>query len=228
MLCHLLSGAYVSHCTQKHTTEKCSCQTLGAHFSSEQELSFPALSILLSAFEDTLPDSFLKTIGDCLGLDPSVSASRIRVLAGPGSRRQTLLESHTSLHPSTSVFANIESLPKGTLLSLARSHGIAVESKNETVSSLRAAIFQHFSTGSCTSRERLVSHSACASLVSQFEEAASCDSSEGPSTLTQIHTLRQVAPLLSLKRLRRLLKMHDVFCLETDRSKQLKRRLWIS
>ena len=41
----------------------------------------------------------------------------------------------------------------------------------------------------------------------------------------QIHILRQVAPLLSLKPMRRLSKIHDVVYLETDRSKQLRRRL---
>ncbi|KAJ7476628.1 hypothetical protein FB451DRAFT_1460888 [Mycena latifolia] len=55
--------------------------------------------------------------------------------------------------------------------------------------------------------------------------ASETDPTSDPSTLLQIHILRQVCPILKLSSLRRLLDLHDVTYVESDRVKQLRKRL---
>jgi hypothetical protein len=133
---------------------------------------------------------------------------------------------HSSDNPSTTVFENIETLPKGTLLSLAQAHGLKIEADRCSCEHMRAAIVQHLSNGHCASREGLASHLACASLANQFEELLEgAGESEDPSTLLQIYLLRQIMPILKLKPLRRLLEMHDVTYIDSDKVKQLRQHL---
>ncbi|KAJ7441388.1 hypothetical protein B0H11DRAFT_1932993 [Mycena galericulata] len=94
--------------------------------------------------------------------------------------------------------------------------------------SLKVSITQHLGTGACLANESSSSHLACSSLLSQFElgthhqEEYDCDD---PNKVLQIRLLTQVCPILNLKPLRRLLELHDISYVESDKKRQLRRRL---
>ncbi|KAJ7433599.1 hypothetical protein B0H11DRAFT_1939370 [Mycena galericulata] len=188
-------------------------------------MSFSALSILLSASEDRLPVLNSSVVASCLGLPTSISESRPCTLAALSSRRENVLEIHSTENPSVELFEDLEKLPKGSLNSLARAHGLRFESKQTNREKLRTLIAEHLSHERCTMREGLVSHLACASVVNQFDAEMLLEPDEDPSTLLQIHLLRQITPVLKLKSLRRLLDLHDVKYDQSDKVKQLRRRL---
>ncbi|KAJ7911941.1 hypothetical protein B0H13DRAFT_1875287 [Mycena leptocephala] len=60
---------------------------------------------------------------------------------------------------------------------------------------------------------------------SQFEPFIAQPCTEDPATLLQIHIVREIAPVLQLRPLRRLLDLHDVIYLESDTVKLLRRHL---
>ncbi|KAJ7240296.1 hypothetical protein C8J57DRAFT_1527738 [Mycena rebaudengoi] len=62
-------------------------------------------------------------------------------------------------------------------------------------------------------------------MTSQFDIQPSPGSSEDPSTRLQLYILRQVAPTLKLRPLRRLLDMHDVSYSDKENVKKLRRKL---
>ncbi|KAJ6475905.1 hypothetical protein DFH09DRAFT_1108998 [Mycena vulgaris] len=141
-----------------HVSRKCSCQAFGLVFDDAKEMSFVALSTLLSASESTLPDSAVALVGNLLGLSASVCDSRFRVFAELSKRRDSLISMHSSGPPSTSVFNDISDLPLGSLLALAKSHGLDVGHGRMTRDVLKDTITVHLSTGRCVSREGLSSH----------------------------------------------------------------------
>ncbi|KAJ6475844.1 hypothetical protein DFH09DRAFT_1109102 [Mycena vulgaris] len=190
-------------------------------------MAFSALSLLLSASDASLPDSSIRVIGTAFGLSPAACGSRLRIFASLSDRRASVLAAHSDRVPSLSVFNQLEDLPKGTLLALARSHGLGIDPRPGCSSRdiLKDAIMLHLSSGQCLRREGLVSHLSCASLVSQFAGDRLQDQSEDSSTVLQLHILRQVCPILKLKPLRRLLELHDVSYVESDNVKRLCSRL---
>ncbi|KAJ7444001.1 hypothetical protein FB451DRAFT_1413364 [Mycena latifolia] len=225
ILAHLLSGSCISLCAEIHASDKCGCQTYGTVFDTPQEMSFASLSVLLSGSEQTFPDAGVQVVGKCLGLPTSVCASRLRTFAALDSRRSALITAHANRVPSVTVFDNLERLSRGSMLAIARSHGLTLDYSRATRDNLRESIILHLSTGSCIRREGLVSHLSCASLVSQFDSLGLDDPTSDPSTLLQIHILRQVCPILKLTALRRLLDLHDVTYVESDKVKKLRWRL---
>ncbi|KAJ7832983.1 hypothetical protein B0H13DRAFT_1914782 [Mycena leptocephala] len=151
--------------------------------------------------------------------------SRLRFQLELGKKREKLLLAHSSAHSVRAVFDRIESLPKGSLVVLAQSHGIQL-GKSPTCEYLRAAIVNHVGTGGCTSREGYSSYLGCSSIESQLASVtATPGTAEDPATLLQIHLIRQIAPILQLRPLRRLLNLHDVSYVETDNVKKLRNRL---
>ncbi|KAJ6537511.1 hypothetical protein DFH09DRAFT_1090868 [Mycena vulgaris] len=156
-------------------------------------MAFSALSLLLSASDASLPDSSIRVMGTAFGLSPAACGSRLRIFASLSDRRASVLAAHSDRVPSLSVFNQLEDLPKGTLLALARSHGLGIDPRPGRSSRdiLKDAIMLHLSSGQCLRREGLVSHLSCASLVSQFAGDRLQDQSEDSSTVLQLHILRQ-------------------------------------
>ncbi|KAJ7506093.1 hypothetical protein B0H11DRAFT_1904002 [Mycena galericulata] len=190
-------------------------------------MSFAALSILLSASETALPDSHVEQIGLCLGTSHAVALSRIDCYSFMGSKRRQILADHSSQNPSTEIFSNMELLSRGSLLALARSHGIVDLGKTVTKEAIKVLITKHIATGACSSNESSVSHIACSSLLSQLQNAGLGEEydCEDPNKLLQIQLLSQLCPILHLKALRRLLELHDISYVESDKKRHLRRLL---
>jgi hypothetical protein len=106
-------------------------------------------------------------------------------------------------------------------VSITHAHAIDVP-KTATCNLLRDKIAEHLSTGACTSRKSYSSPLGCTSMKSHFDIQPSPGSSEDPSTRPQLYILRQVAPTLKLRPLRRLLDMHDVSYADKDKVKKLR------
>ncbi|KAJ6473354.1 hypothetical protein C8R47DRAFT_1294963 [Mycena vitilis] len=157
--------------------------------------------------EDRLPDLHVDALGSCLGL---ADKSRLNVDLHLGRKRRRLVEDESSVHSVDTIFDKFETLTRGPLLALAQSHGIRLKD-TATRDQLRYAISHHLSTGSCTSREGYTSYLACSSVESQLEPfTTQPGTAEDPATCLQIHLIRQIAPKLQLRPLRRLLDLHDV------------------
>ncbi|KAJ7677201.1 hypothetical protein B0H17DRAFT_1139842 [Mycena rosella] len=161
----------------------------------------------------------------CLGLQPSVYESRLGTLSALSDRHNTLSSTHSNRNPSVSVFNDLENLPRGSLLALVLSHALKTDPRHATRDSLKNEIALHLSSGRCLHREGLSSHLSCASIISQFDSGRLDETCDDPSTARQINILHQISPLLNLKPLRRLLELHDVSYMESDKSKKLRSRL---
>ncbi|KAJ6527850.1 hypothetical protein DFH09DRAFT_1413999 [Mycena vulgaris] len=84
-------------------------------FARRLHMAFAALSLLISASEMSLPDTFITVIATSLGLSPDESASRQLVLGSLSARRASLLSAYSDRVPSLSVFNQLEDLPRGLL-----------------------------------------------------------------------------------------------------------------
>ncbi|KAJ7884897.1 hypothetical protein B0H13DRAFT_2343466 [Mycena leptocephala] len=176
----------------------------GTVFPSSQAMTFSVLSLLISASDDRLPDIRVEAAASCLG---QTYSSRIDFQQHLGRKRQKLVQAQSAAQSARSVFDNLENLSKGSLSVIAQTHGIRL-GKSPTREQLRYAIVHHLGT------------------ESQFEPfTAQPGTAEDPATLLQIHIIRQIAPVLQLRPLRRLLDLHDVVYLESDTVKLLRRRL---
>ncbi|KAJ7914368.1 hypothetical protein B0H13DRAFT_1873046 [Mycena leptocephala] len=128
---------------------------------------------------------------------------------------------HAIISHLITAFVRKTQMP-GTLLSLAHAHGLEV-SGDANLNTLRDSIATHIGMGHCTSREAL-SSLACSSISSQTESQIT-SSSEDPSTRLQMHIIRQIAPILPVRPLKRLLDMHDIRYASTDKIRKLRNRL---
>ncbi|KAJ7711968.1 hypothetical protein B0H16DRAFT_1479798 [Mycena metata] len=152
---------------------------------------------------------------------PSVPFFRIML----SLMRRKLLQDYSVSDTLDELFNRLETFPKPSLLVLAQSHGLKTI-KVGTSEQLRASICHHVALGSCTTREGYASYLACSSVEAQISSPVlTPGTGDYPATCLQIHTLRQIAPLLHAKPLKRLLHMHDVYFCETDNCKQLRKRL---
>ncbi|KAJ7902974.1 hypothetical protein B0H13DRAFT_1882394 [Mycena leptocephala] len=191
-------------------------------FPSSQTMTFSVLSLLLSASDDRLPDDRVKMVAACLGLSYS---SRVHFHLALGRRRQKLVIDHNSAQPVRDIFERVRNLPQGALLVLAQSHGIRFR-KAPTVDQLRTATLRHVGLGTCGIREGYSSYLACSSIESQLEPLVTePGTAEDPSTLLQINIIRQIAPILRTRPLRRLLELHDVSYKDSDNAKKLRSHL---
>ncbi|KAJ6471181.1 hypothetical protein DFH09DRAFT_1110647 [Mycena vulgaris] len=157
-------------------------------------MSFWALSVVLSASEDRLPRQHLAVLAKCLGLSADPTASRIDLMSELGTRRRRIVSEHSNVHTARLLFEQIETLPKGSLLTVARSHGLDLRG-HHTRDTLRAAIWKHVGTGACILREGHASHLACSSVSSQFNSGPG-GGIEDPSIQMQVRILRQLGPVL--------------------------------
>ncbi|KAJ7117321.1 hypothetical protein C8R43DRAFT_960622 [Mycena crocata] len=222
LLTHFLSGSCVGSCdpllSVGHT---CKCLVFCSQYSTQQTMSFAALSVVLSASGDTLPDAHVTILSQCFGWSDDSRGHLVDRLA---SRRRTLVEKQSVSVSARTVFDNIYDLPRGSLLSLAQSHGLPL-SELPTKDLLCDMILRHVSNGRCVAHESYKSHIACSSLRSQFQAPtdATFDDIEDPSIRMQVHILRQVAPVLKIRPLRRLLELHAVSYVESDHVRKLRR-----
>ncbi|KAJ6563407.1 hypothetical protein DFH09DRAFT_1082458 [Mycena vulgaris] len=81
-------------------------------------MSFSALSVVLSASEDRLPRQHLADLAKCLSLSVDLTASRIDLMSEPGKRRCRMVSEHSNVHTAQGLFEQIETLPKGSLLTV--------------------------------------------------------------------------------------------------------------
>jgi hypothetical protein len=138
--------------------------------------------------------------------------------------RRALLTGHALTNTALSLLTRLKLLHKGTLISLAHSHCIRIppDAKRDFI---QGQIAIHVGTGACTSREGYSSPITCPSIKSRFNTQPSPSSSEDPSMLLQSHIMREIAPILALRPLRRLLDMHDVSYSQKDKVKELGTKL---
>ncbi|KAJ7035880.1 hypothetical protein C8F04DRAFT_1258517 [Mycena alexandri] len=187
-------------------------------------MAFAALSILISASDDRLPVPHAAVVLSCLGL---ANASPLHLQRELISRRRQLLREHSSSNPVRVIFESIESLPKGSLLTLAQLHGLRV-GERPNMEQLCSSIIHHVGSGLCISREELQSYLACSSVESQLLSSPSAitpGTGEDPATQLQVHMIRQIAPILQLRPLRRLLKLHNIPYKEYVNTKALRKRV---
>jgi hypothetical protein len=135
-------------------------------------------------------------------------------------RRVSLIQKHASSHTTRVLFEQLGLLPKGTLMSVAQTRGLFF--KNPTNDSPRQAISHHAGMGKCVGHEGYALFLGCSLVESEFipptSEPGTCDD---PLVRLQIHILRQLMPILKLRPLRRLLELHDVSYVESDKTKKL-------
>ncbi|KAJ7865938.1 hypothetical protein B0H13DRAFT_1898325 [Mycena leptocephala] len=144
-----------------------------------------------------------------------------------GARRQGLVNQHSTEHPARVLFETIENIPKGSLICLALSHGLDIKVGDRILTSeaLRVKIYARVGTGQCKHREGQVSHLGCSSIEAQLDPSTSDFKQDDPSKRMQIQILKQLAPVLKTRPLRRLLELHDVSYTESDKLKKLRKRL---
>ncbi|KAJ7866891.1 hypothetical protein B0H13DRAFT_1897842 [Mycena leptocephala] len=100
--------------------------------------------------------------------------------------RRVLLADHVNIYPAKDLFSDLEVLPKGTLITLALAHGLAIPATR---------ISLHYATPlPLTSADTLIAPGTV----------------DDPATCLQLYTMRQIAPVLTSRALRRLLDMHGV------------------
>ncbi|KAJ7930755.1 hypothetical protein B0H13DRAFT_2531818 [Mycena leptocephala] len=145
------------------------------HLLTGQAQSFAVLSILISASEDRLPDSALKLVAECLGLNAD---ERSTILKELNRRRRRLASEHQSSHTARTLFEHLDSLHKGTLLSIAQAHGILLD--RPTSESLRNTISEHVAMGQCVTHEGFAPFLGCSSLESEFLPPAAASPCDDP------------------------------------------------
>jgi hypothetical protein len=135
-------------------------------------MAFDVLSILLSALPERLPFGHMVSVMQCLGLPSASSDSHETFLTEIGSRRCVVVGNHASANPARPLFENVDKLPKGSLISLAQSHGLKVCKPDSKallkMDDLRTIIWQHLGTGQCTRKESHVSYLGSSSVSSQL------------------------------------------------------------
>ncbi|KAJ7134935.1 hypothetical protein C8R43DRAFT_956165 [Mycena crocata] len=183
LIAHILSGSCIG-----------SCDPLvpAAHIS---------LSVLLSAPTDMLPDTHVAVVSQCFGWSDDTREHLFEQLS---SRRRLLVENHSVSVPARTVFSNAYDLPRGSLLSVAQSHGLRLPDH------LRNDII----------RDMLLRHDQFKALANE-----TVGNIEDPSIRMQVNILCQVALILKIHPLRRILELHSVSYVESGRTKKLLRKL---
>jgi hypothetical protein len=159
------------------TKHKCRCIENVGVFDSQQSLSFHVLSTLLSASSEWLPDAHVLLLFESLRIK---EMSRVALMQRLDQLRKVLPADHVRIYPAKILFSDLDSLPRGTLISLALMHGLSVQD-NATRNSLRASIAEHISMGSSTLRETAYKSISCSSIVAR-SDSIYAPGTERPST----------------------------------------------
>jgi hypothetical protein len=127
LLSHLISGSRIGVGDAiNHSMHACRCAQFRSAYGSEHVMAFDALSILLSASPERSPYIHMVSVIQCLALPSASSDSREAFSTEIGSRRSAIIEIHASANPACVQFENVFKLPKGSLVSLAQSHGLNI------------------------------------------------------------------------------------------------------
>ncbi|KAJ7919827.1 hypothetical protein B0H13DRAFT_1868242 [Mycena leptocephala] len=174
--------------------------------------------------------SHIGLISSSMGLPSASSESRDLFLTYISTRRRAVVDQHSAANPALAVLDNVDKLPKGSLISLAQSHGLSVHKKDSFVllnlAQLRRVVWEHLGAGECTRKESYASYLGCSSVASQLcDPSESLEGQDDPSVRMQVAILKNLVPILKIGPLRRLLDLHDVAYGETDKIKRLRRRL---
>ncbi|KAJ7728621.1 hypothetical protein B0H16DRAFT_1734570 [Mycena metata] len=219
LITHFLAGGCLAVCNPETSpAHSCQCHHLRSSFVDTRSMAFYTQSILVSASVETFPHSAVEIVGTCFGFE---DLSRENVLYNLARQRRILLKGRDGLHTVDGLFNSLERLPKGTLLVLSKAHGLRINASKHV---LQDAIVRHISTGKSVRHEEY--SFSCSAVESEFSDCAvDTGSSEDPSTRLQISILKQLCPVLKLTALRRLLRLHDVPFVDSDKTKKLRRRL---
>ncbi|KAJ7439868.1 hypothetical protein B0H11DRAFT_1934108 [Mycena galericulata] len=99
-------------------SDNCECSALTSAYDTQKSMAFAAFSFLLSVSASSLPDDHVEHVGLCLGAPHSVALSRVACYSFLGTKCREIIATHASQNPATSIFDQMENLPKGTLLAL--------------------------------------------------------------------------------------------------------------
>ncbi|KAJ6480460.1 hypothetical protein C8R47DRAFT_1284796 [Mycena vitilis] len=221
IISHLLSGLCAGFCveTDRPSEHRCRCSYFSSVYGTRQAMAFGSLSLILSASMDRLPDENLSTVCAALGVQYTSRAACLNEL---GRRRLAIVSQHAAANPVLALCEKLNVLPKGTLVSVTQSHGLNTQSFNRE--QLLVQIWDHIGKGKCYKEEAQQSHLACSSVSSELDTDDDWDHAD-PSVRIQIQILRQLGPILKTAALRRLLELHDVSYVESDKVKVLRKRL---
>ncbi|KAJ7676613.1 hypothetical protein DFH06DRAFT_1428225 [Mycena polygramma] len=221
ILSHLLSGLCVGFCpdSSEESQHRCRCSSFASVYGSRQSMAFESLSLIMSASVDRLPDNQFEIVCVALGLQ---FTSRVDCLNELGKRRAAIISQHAASNPILALFEKLDTLPKGTLVSVAQSHGLDPRTLNRE--NLLVNIWNHIGTGKCYRDEGQQSHLACSAASELDTDEDGWDHAD-PSVRIQIQILRQLGPILRTAPLRRLLELHNVSYVESDKVKVLRKRL---
>lgn len=186
-------------------------------FESPPAISYDVLSIILSSSLELFPDSHATLVSKSLGLS---EYSRSNLSATLDVRRKALISEDKPIHTARSIFVKLDYLPKGTL-SLSHAHRLEIPS-NVNLPTLRDSIATHIAMSRCRSREAL----AC-SQISLQSESPVASGSDDPSTRSQLYRylLSQIAPILTVRPLKRLLDLHGIRYVDTDNIRKIRKHL---
>ncbi|KAJ7512265.1 hypothetical protein B0H11DRAFT_1898764 [Mycena galericulata] len=92
--------------------------------------SYPS-PLNVSSFGSNISSSSSRVPSELVKITPLQPRSR-KVGSGSTPSRDQMIATHASQNAATSIFDQMENVPKGTLLALARSHGITIPSKSVT------------------------------------------------------------------------------------------------
>jgi hypothetical protein len=220
---HFMGGLCMSVCDPDEShLHVCHCQQFCGVFPSRSAMMYSVISMLVSASEERLPDSRMEFVASSLGLSDK---SRLRFNLFLDQKRTRLVEEQASKSPLDVLFNRLENLPKGTLVAIAQAHGIRF-AKTPSASEVKSTLMHHISTGFCSSREGHSSYLGCSSVSQEFDPYTAEPGTAGdPATMLQIHIIQQIAPVLNIRSLRRLLDLHDVSYKSSDPIKKLRLRL---
>jgi dTDP-4-dehydrorhamnose reductase len=97
---------------------------------------------------------------------------------------------------------------------------------NDNREAMRIHIATHIAMDSCTQREAAIPSLACSSITSQSESQSNSASVEDASSRLQAYIMRQKAPVLAARPLKRLLDMHSIKYPEKSKLRHLRSHLY--
>jgi hypothetical protein len=144
LLNHLVTGACIAACDPVFKEDhSCACTQLCSVYPRQQAMSFAVTGILVSTSQDRLPDVAIKIVADCRGWEDHARSAVLSTMS------RALVHDHSTKSYRASLFEQLDSPPKVTLMSIAQVHGIFL--KDATNDSLRQAITQHAGMRMCGS-----------------------------------------------------------------------------
>jgi hypothetical protein len=115
--------------------------------------------------------------------------------------RKALLTDHVTVYPVKDLFSDLDVLPKGTLITLALTHGLTVLD-DATCNTLCNSIATHIGMGLCTLRESTFTAIACSAIIAQADALIAPGTVDDPAARHASSFIPQIAPILPSRALR--------------------------